>query len=81
MSKFFCITDLIWFVIKEAEKLMNVPVHQDNLFIVHDALVLMTVKGEITRMKDKNYLHSWLLSINGLQDGTTYAAHPVGNSP
>ena len=81
MSKFFCITDLIWFVIKEAEKLMNVPVHQDNLFIVHDALVLMTVKGKITRMKDKNYFHSWLLPMNELQDGTPYDGRPVGNSP
>ena len=39
MSKFCCITDLIWFMMKEAENLMKVYVHEDDLFIVHDALV------------------------------------------
>ena len=32
-------------------------------------------------MKEKNYFHRWLLPIIGLQDGTTYAGRPVGNSP
>ena len=35
-SKFFCITDLIWFIMKEAEKLMKGSVNEDDLFIVHD---------------------------------------------
>ena len=42
MSKFCCITDLIQFMMKEAENLMKGSVHEDDLFIVHDALVLMT---------------------------------------
>ena len=32
-------------------------------------------------MKEKNYYHRWLLPMNGLQDGKTYAGRPVGNSP
>ena len=32
-------------------------------------------------MKEKGYLHRWLLPLNGLQDGTPYAGRPVGNSP
>ena len=44
MSKFYCITDLIRFMVKEAEKLIKGSVHEDDLFIVHDALVLMTLK-------------------------------------
>ena len=32
-------------------------------------------------MKEKNYYHSWLLPMNGLQDRTPYAGRPVGNSP
>ena len=44
MSKFCCTTDLIRFMMKEAEKLMKGSVHEDYLFIVHDALVLMTAK-------------------------------------
>ena len=44
MSKFFCITDLIRFMINESGKLMKGSVHDDYFFIVHDDLVLMTAK-------------------------------------
>ena len=44
MSKFCCITNLIRFMVNEAEKLMKGSVHEDNFYIVHDALVLMTEK-------------------------------------
>ena len=81
MSKFYCITDLIEFMIKEAEKLMKGYVNEDNLFIVHDVLDLMTAKEMIKWMKDNNYFHCWLLPMNGLQYGTPYAGCPVGNSP
>ena len=47
MSKLCCITDLIRFMMKESEKLMKGSVHEDNLFIAHDALVLMTAKETI----------------------------------
>ena len=72
MSKFCCIADLIRFMMKEAENLMKGSVHEDYLFIVHDYLVLMTAKDTIEWMKEKNYFHSWLLTMNGLQDGTPY---------
>ena len=44
MSKLCCIADLIRFMMNEAEKLMKGSVHEDDLFIVHNALVLMTSK-------------------------------------
>ena len=47
MSKFCYITDLIRFMMKEAENLMKGSVHEDDLFIVHDALVLTKEKGTI----------------------------------
>ena len=81
MSKFCCITDLIRFMMKEAENLMKGSVHEDNFFIFHDDLVLMTAKETIEWMKEKNYFHRWLLPMNGLQDGIPYAGLPVGNSP
>ena len=68
-------------MMKEAENLTKGSVHEDDLFIVHDALVLMTVKETIEWMKEKNCFHRWLLSMNGLQDGTPYAGRPVGNIP
>ena len=81
MSKFCCITDLIWFMMKEAENLMKGSVHEDDFFIVHDDLVLMKAKETIEWMKEKNYYHRWLLPMNGLHDETPYAGRPVGNSP
>ena len=81
MSKLCCITDIIWFVIKEEEKLMKGSVHEDDLFIVYDSLVLLTSKETITWMRDNNYFHSWLLPMNGLQDRTPYAGRYVGNIP
>ena len=69
MSKFCCITDLIWFMMKEAENLLKGSVHEDDFFIFHDALVLITAKETIEWMKEKNFFHSWLLPMNGLQNG------------
>ena len=81
MLKFCCITDLILFMMKESENLMKGSVHEDDLFIVHDALVLMTAKETIEWMNEKNCFHCWLLPMNGLQDGIPYAGLPVGNIP
>ena len=81
MSKFCFITDMIRFMMKEAENLMKGSVHEDDFFIFHDALVLMTAKETIEWTKEKNYFHRWLMPMNGLQDRTTYAGRPVGNSP
>ena len=44
MSKFCCITDLIRFTMNEAEKLMKGSVHEDDFYMVHGALMLMTAK-------------------------------------
>ena len=81
MLKFCCITDLIRFMIKETEKLMKGSVHDDNSFIVYDALVLMIPKETIKWMKENNYYHRWLLHMNGLKYGTPYDGRPVGNRP
>ena len=70
MSKFCCITDLIRFMMNEAEKLVKGSVHEDNLFVVHDDLVLITAKEKIKWMRQNGYLHRWLILLNGLQDGT-----------
>ena len=52
MSKLCCIIDLIRFITKEAEKLMKGSVHEDNSFIIHDALVLMTENETIKCRKN-----------------------------
>ena len=53
MSKFCCITDIIRYMMNEAEKLMKGSVHEDDFYIVHDALVLMTTKETVNWMKQK----------------------------
>ena len=78
---FCCITDLIRFMMNEAEKLMKGSVHEEDLFIVHNDLVLITAKETINWMIQNGYLHRWLLPLNGLQDGTPYSGLPVGNIP
>ena len=55
--------------------------NEDNFFIVHNALVLMTAKEKINCMRHNSYSHRWLLPLNGMQDGTPYAVCPVGDSP
>ena len=47
ISKLCCISDLISFMINEAEKPMKGSVHEDYFFIAHNSLVLMTAKETI----------------------------------
>ena len=68
-------------MMKEAEKLIKGSINEDNLFIVHDALVLMTSKDTIIWMKENNYFHRWLLLMNRFQDRTPYVGRPIGNTP
>ena len=44
MSKFCFITDLIRFMTIKSEKLMKGSVHEEDFYIVHNALMLMTAK-------------------------------------
>ena len=65
----------------EAENLMKGSVHEDDFYIVNDALVLITAKETINWMKQNRYLPRWLTSLNGIQDGTPYASRPADNIP
>ena len=47
MPKCFCITDMIQFIIREEMKPMKGFVREDDLFIVHDYLLLITAKETI----------------------------------
>ena len=81
MSEFCSITDLIRIMTNESDKLTKGSEHKDDFFIVHDAMVLIIAKETMNCMRQNGYLHRWLLPLNGLQDGTTYADRPVGNTP
>ena len=62
ISKFCCISDLISFMMNEPEKLMKGSVHEDDFFIVHDALVLMTAKEKNKLDERKRVLTSLVAS-------------------
>ena len=47
MSKLCCITDLISFMMNEAEMLIKGSVCEEYFFIVHNDLVLMKAKEKI----------------------------------
>ena len=81
MLKFCCITNIIRFIMNEAEKLMKWSLHDDDFFIVHNALVLMSAKEKINWMRKNGYLHRCLLPLNGMQYGTPYAGRTIGNRP
>ena len=81
MSKFCCITDLIRFMMKEEENLIKGSLNEYDLYIAHDAILLMTAKETIKWTKEKNCFHRWLLPMNGFQDRKPYSGHPVGNRP
>ena len=80
-SKFCCNTNLIRFVMNEAKKTMKGSVHEDDFYIVHNALVLMIAKETIKCMKYNDYSPKWLIPLNGMQYGTPYDGRPVGNIP
>ena len=65
----------------EGDNLIKGSVHEDDLFIVHNDLLLITAKKTIDWIRKKWYLHRWLFPLNGLQYGTHCAGRPVGNSP
>ena len=65
MSKFIHIANLIRFTKNEAEKLMKGSVHEDNLYIVHDALGVND--GEVNNKSDetkRGYSHRRSLPLN-----------------
>ena len=57
MSKLCRITNIIRFMMNEAENLMKGSVHWEYFFIVHAGLVLMTAKEKINWMRNIGYLH------------------------
>ena len=81
MSNYVSIVDMVQHIHDESQRVMNGTVHENDWFFYHDALSLMKAKECKEWMKDNNILHRWILPLNGLNSGTAYADHPVGNSP
>ena len=65
----------------KTEKLMKGWVQEDDFFIVHNNFVVNDSKGNYQMDEKNGYLHTWLLNLKGLQDGTHHVVRPVGNIP
>ena len=81
MSSYVCITDLISFMFAESKRLMNGTKFENNWYFYHDALSLMKAKDAKEWMRKEGILDKWILPLNELNKGTSFAGHPVGNSP
>ena len=79
MKTLCCVSDLICFMMNEAENLIKGSVTEDDFFIVHDALVLILAKEKIIWVRKNGYLHIWLFPLDGLQNGTAYSGCTVSN--
>merc|ERR1712032_613683 len=82
-----CITALIDHIFDTTKKFYNPNQGDDNeWWVYHDALSLMTAKESVEYMKRKEYYSHWILPEGDLMnDGTedlkAYRSAPVGNSP
>jgi hypothetical protein len=68
LSSFVCVTKLIEHMWKETEKMFKGSKHEDNWYIYHDALTLMTATDTKLWMEEKGYLKRWIRPKLGLFD-------------
>ena len=79
---FISINKLIDHMFSEAKRLMANTVHQNDFFVYHDALSLMTGKDSIKYMQEKGYWDRLIRPLNGLNDKySRYKDRVIGKHP
>ena len=81
MSSYVCITDMVTHIYEKSAEVMKNTKYKDNWMFYHDALTLMTANDCKEWMHNKGILKHWILPVNGLNKGTPYYGHPIGNLP
>lgn len=76
-----CITVLVEHMIRESQAVMRGTKWENMPMFYHDALTLLKCEETKSWMRAKGFLSYWVLPELGLNNGTTYAGRPVGNSP
>ena len=80
-----CITDMVDHIFLETKKAFVGTTHQEDYWVYHDALTLMTDKECRKYMDDKGYTKHWILPEQKLlyddPDLIPYRDRPIGNSP
>ena len=62
------INDLIDHIFTESEKIFQGTAYEDNWYVYHDALSLLTSKKAVDYMKEKGYYKHLILPLFGLND-------------
>jgi hypothetical protein len=68
LSSFVCVTKLIEHMWTETEKMFKGSKYEDDWYIYHDALTLMTATDTKLWMEEKGYLKRWIRPKLGLFD-------------
>jgi hypothetical protein len=68
LSPFVCVTKLVEHMWTETEKIFEGSKYENDWFIYHDALSLMTASDTKKWMEDKDYLKRWIRPKLGLFD-------------
>ena len=65
----------------ESKKIFEGTKFENEWYVYHDALSLLTSKASTEYMKQKGFYSHLILPQNGLNSGTVYAHRVVGNHP
>ena len=81
LSSYCDIQDMVSHICNETKKLHIGSPFETNFYFYHDALSQMNHQDTLEWMRKKGHLKHWILPLLGCNEGTTYAKHPVGNTP
>ena len=76
-----CVTRLVEHIVHATAKIFQGTTHEDTWMFYHDALSQIICRDTLNWMKEKDYFKRWILPLEGINDGTSYAGQPFGNSP
>ena len=86
MSNLVLISDYVEHIWQQSAKVMKGTKHEHDWVVVHDALKIMTASTNKEWMRQKGFLHRWVLPSDDLYDHDAelkkaYNGNPIGNSP
>ena len=84
LSAYCCVTTMILHMTKETANCYRGTPFENDWYIYHDALSLMTARETVNWMQQEDLLKRWILPLNGLNDEASlklYAKRPPGDSP
>lgn len=80
------VTEYIEFMMEQSAAVMKGTKHEDDWYVYHDSLSIMTAEKTKKWMREKGYLQRWILPTDDLycddpELKKRYSNNPLGNSP